>query len=434
MFLLRFSCVALLVLNVVQGGSQSAIHHSHRDDVAKADLSIETLRSKVKSSLSRPEHDFWSGIIATRMGRDDEAIELFTQALPSLKHTHPEDAALALRLLADTYDRQGLFARSTTVYDELEHSGLTKTLPEVYRAGVKDDAELARVLSESPPETLTRTGPVRFLTSRNNPLGLITTKLSVNGVESDWVLDTGANQSVISHTLATKLHLEMLPGIAHTAGGVTGIENQIHVAVLPELPIGAATAWNVPLLVLDDTNLTISIGKDEPYRISGIIGLPILRALGCIKFQHYGSFEAKEECSVSTESSGMEFHMLTPAVQTFVKNQPLTFTLDTGAAGTTLSARFFEHFASERRIWKQVQTMNAGAGGNITASANLVPSVTFALGGQSVTVRHLTVLPKRQHSDVDALFGNMGEDVLQSVSSFTMDFPHMRLTLGPRRP
>lgn len=432
MFLLRCWCIAFLLLNI-QVHAQHTIAHGHTNDVTKADLPIETLRSRLKTISSGPEHDFWSGILATRTGQDDQAIGWFTQAIPSLKRTHPEDAALALRLLADSYDRKGLFARSTTIYDELEQSGLTKDLPDLYRVGVKDDAELARILAGSPPETLVRTGPVHVLTNRDNPLKLITTKLTVNGVESDWLLDTGANQSVISRTMAIKLHLQMLPGIAHTAGGVTGIENSIRVAILPELPLGAATAQNVPLLVLDDANLTISLGKDEPYRISGIVGLPVLRALGCITFHQNGGFEANEACNVSSGNSSLEFHLLTPAVQTRVKTRPLTFTLDTGAQETTLSARFYEQFSSERYFWKRVQSTNGGAGGNTTTSAYLVPSLTFALGGRLVTVRSLTVLPKKQHSDVDSLFGNMGEDVLQSVSSFTLDFPHMQFVMGPAK-
>jgi hypothetical protein len=133
---------------------------------------------------------------------------------------------------------------------------------------------------------------VHLVTSRNNPLGLITTELTVNGVRSEWILDTGANESVISRSLASQLHLPTLPGVAHTSGGVTGIENELHVALLPKLPLGGVTTHNVVLMVLDDANLTIPNGNGGSYRIAGIIGFPVLRALGRITFHHDGTLDA----------------------------------------------------------------------------------------------------------------------------------------------
>ena len=117
--------------------------------------------------------------------------------------------------------------------------------------------------------------------------------------------------------------------------------------------------------------------------------------------------------------------MLTPVVLPVVEGQTLPFTLDTGAGGTSLSVRFYRRFASEQPTWKASKTIDGGAGGNIVTSTFLIPSVTFALGGQNVTVHKLSVFPEVQHADVDPVFGNMGEDVLQSVSSFTLDFPGM---------
>ena len=402
--------------------------------IASADLPDETLKKRLASLSAGPEHDFFAGILAMRAGNDGEAVRLFTQALPQLRQSKSVEVAMALRLLADTYDRQGLFAQSAPVYNELEHSGLVKNLPGLYRSGVKDDAELASVLAKSPQQTLNWSGPVHLNTSRDNPLGVITTELLIGDVRSTWILDTGANQSVISRTLANELHLAMLPGIAHTASGITGIENSIRLALLPEMPLGGATAHNIPLLVLDDANLTISLGKGRTYRIAGIIGFPVLRALGCITFHHEGTLDARETCDSTVPSSPLEFRLLTPVVLPVVEGQTLPFTLDTGASGTSLSVRFYKRFVSERRTWKSVKTISGGAGGNSIASTFLVPSVTFALGARTVTVHKLSVFPKRQHADVDALFGNMGEDVLQSVADFTLDFPNMRLVMGTNLP
>ena len=47
-----------------------------------------------------------------------------------------------------------------------------------------------------------------------------------------------------------------------------------------------------------------------------------------------------------------------------------------------------------------------------------------------MTLHHLALFPAEQHADIDMLFGNFGEDLLQSVESFTLDFGRMRFAMG----
>jgi len=399
-------------------------------NVTIGDVPITQLTSEITKTTPGPLRDYFAGVLAAREGRDEEAIQLLTQAWPPLRRTDLDEAALALRLLADVYDREGLYARSSPLYDELDTSGLLNRLPEVYRQGAKDDAELARVLAGSPVQTIARNGPVHLVTSRNNPLGLITTELTVNGVRSEWILDTGANESVISRSLASQLHLPILPGVAHTSGGVTGIENELHVALLPRLSLGGVSAHNVVLLVLDDASLTIPNGNGGSYRIAGIIGFPVLRALGRITFHHDGTLDATVDGGSASAGSPLELHMLNPVVEAKVEGEPLPFTLDTGASGTNLSVRFFDRFQAEEPRWKKVQTKNFGAGGETTSQSYLVPSLALEVGGRTVALHNLAVTPAAQHADIDTLFGNVGEDLFQSVQSFTFDFTNMRFVMG----
>jgi hypothetical protein len=37
-------------------------------------------------------------------------------------------------------------------------------------------------------------------------------------------------------------------------------------------------------------------------------------------------------------------------------------------------------------------------------------------------------------TDLDDLYGNLGQDLLRTSSSFTLDLIHMRFTLGPAQP
>jgi hypothetical protein len=423
--------LAFLLIFALVSTQETTVARAQVANVAIGDVPIAQLKSEITKTTPGPLRNFFAGVLAAREGRDDEAIQLFTQALPSLRRTEPDRAALALRLLADVYDRDGLYASSRPLYDELENSDLLNRLTETDRQGARDDAELSRVLAGSPAQTITRNGPVHLITSRENPLGLITTEFTVNGVQSEWIVDTGANASVISRSLASQLHLPILPGVAHTSGGVTGIENELHVALMPSLPLGGVTAHNVVLLVLDDANLTIPIPNGRSYRIAGIIGFPVLRALGRITFHHDGTLDATVDGGSASAGSPLELRLLNPVTEATVEGELLPFTLDTGAAGTDLSVRFFDRFQAEEPKWKKVQTRNFGAGGEKTSQSYLVPSVALGVGGRTVTLHKLSVAPAAQHADIDTLFGNVGEDLFQSVQSFTFDFPNMRFIMGP---
>jgi hypothetical protein len=430
MSLFRDTCIVLLALITIPSWPQQSDAPSQSDKIPTPDLADGELRAKFVNAPSGPERDYLAGILAARDGRDDESIRLLTRALPALRKSRQDEASMALRLLANVYDRQGDYARSAPLYDDLEHFGLRQRLPATYRGGAHDDAELARVLASSPAQTLTWTGPVQLRTSRDNALGVITTQLTVNGVRSEWILDTGANESVISRSFASQLHLSILPGVAHTSGGITGTENELHVALLPNLLLGGATAHNVVLLVLDDASLTIPDGNGHTYRIAGIIGFPVLRALGRITFHHDGTFDATPNAGSKSDGSPLRLRLLNPVVEGDFLNQHLPFTLDTGASGTTLSVRFYDRFKAEEPTWKKAGLKSFNAGGSTTTKSFLVPSLTLGVGGRNLTLHNLPVIPAVQNADIDALFGNLGEDLFQSVESFTFDFRNMRFVMG----
>jgi hypothetical protein len=79
------------------------------------------------------------------------------------------------------------------------------------------------------------------------PIGTPVAELVVNGVPEPWLLDTGANQSVVSRTFAERLGVTPLPGVSSVGSGVTGRQSSLRVAVLPTMQVGGATLTNVVL-------------------------------------------------------------------------------------------------------------------------------------------------------------------------------------------
>ena len=221
---------------------------------------------------------------------------------------------------------------------------------------------------------------------------------------------------------------------AHTSTGITGTENTLRVALLPSLPLGGATAHNVVLLVLDDNSLTFPVRKGHSYQIERIIGFPVLRALGRLSFHHAGTLEASTVGEAASDGTPLELRLLNPIIEATSQGQALPFTVDTGASGTTLSVRYFERFQKDKAVWKTAQTKSFGAGGATVSRSYLVRTLPPDIGDRAVYLHNVPVLPVVQHSDIDALFGNLGENLFHSVESFTLDFKEMRFSLGEPLP
>ena len=212
---------------------------------------------------------------------------------------------------------------------------------------------------ERPRKRSRGNGPVRLKTSKN-PIGSRVAELVVNGVREPWILDTGANQSVVSRTFAERLGVTPLPGVASVGSGLTGRKSSLRVAVLPTMQVGGATLTNVVLLVLDDENLRIGSGPDA-YQIDAVLGYPILEALGVVTFTR-DEFLAGEAAEAGGQGVRMYMRGLTPAIECEVEGRPLLFTLDTGASSTDLSVRYCELFRAQADSWKTQSRRERGRG------------------------------------------------------------------------
>ncbi len=266
------------------------------------ELRLDDLEARLPTMEQGHERDYFAGVLANRAGHVQVSIELLKRSLSSIRTSRPDRAAVALQALADDYTRSFQYGDAAQVYEDLLTHFATQLAPEELK-GTQDDAGVAQILRDAPAQTVKWNGAVRLKAERN-PLDSMNLELTVNGVRGPWLLDTGANLSVVSKSFAERLGLKIFPGVARTQGGLTGIENPLRVSMLPTLQIGGATLHNVVVLVLDDANLNISLGK-QAYQISGIIGFPVFQALATITFLHNDEFEAGEAVGVSGAGARM---------------------------------------------------------------------------------------------------------------------------------
>jgi hypothetical protein len=393
-------------------------------DAEVKEFRLTALDARLKTMPLGPEHDYFAGLLANRSGHIDDSILLLNRALPNLRETQANRAATALEALADDYSKSFRYDNAARAYDDL----LTHFAGQPEVGETTDDSRLAHLLEGVPAQIITWQGPVRLKTQRN-PIGSLVTDLTVNGVQEWWLLDTGANQSVVSRSFARRLGLQPLPGSAQTGSGITGIATPLQVAVLPTLQMGGATLKNVVVLILEDANL--KVGRDKHgYQINAILGYPVFQALGAITFLRSGEFDAGDAVQRPATGSRMYMRRLTPVLVCGVEGHELPFTLDTGASGTDLSFRYYEQFRGEAGSSKKRTRQSSGAGGTVKRKVYLQPKLVLTVGDTRASLKNVSIFPAPMGSSIDELYGNLGQDLVAGFESFTVDFSTMTFSLG----
>ena len=394
-------------------------------DSADADIrqfQLRALEARLETMASGLERDYFAGILAARSGRADESIQLLSRVLPQLRETQPERAATALEALADAYLMSYRYREAAQAYDDLEQHFARRLAHDV-----ADDAALARILSDSPAQTIRMDGSLRLRTLKNL-IGSLESELTVNGIREQWLLDTGANQSVVTRSFAERLGLTPLTGVASVGSGVTGLKSPLQAALVPTLHLGGATVSNVVVLILDDANLRVGDGADS-YQINAILGYPVLKALRRITFTHDGEFLAGGNAD---KAAGAKMFMrgLTPAIECDVDGERLLFTFDTGASSTTFSVRYYDLFRRRQRTWRTGSVESGGAGGSARRTMFIEPAVRMGVGDKTVTLQNVSIFSTRMNAGIDVLFGNLGQDFVAGFDRFTLDFVNMTFSLG----
>jgi len=206
-------------------------------------------------------------------------------------------------------------------------------------------------------------------------------------------------ETAASKSFAERLGLMFLPGVAQAQGGLTGIENPLRVALLPTLQMGGALLHNVVVMVLDDANLNISLGK-QAYQINGIIGYPVFQALGTITFLHDSEFEAGDEARAAGTGARMYMNHLTPIVECKVEGRDLPFSFDTGADSSDLLVRYYQRFHSGSKAWEKSKIKIPGAGGVVKRKIYIQPQVKLGIGDKTVTLQRVPIHTSGTGTDI----------------------------------
>lgn len=292
----------------------------------------------------------------------------------------------------------------------------TSVVDSAIRADVQNETRAMQAVADVPPQRVLSREASEI---RRRP----DTRLPVQIGDSlrGYVLDTGANLSVMIRSEAAALGLSIREAGVEV-GTSTGARVRADLTVAPRVRLGDIELAHVVFLVVPDEVLTFG----PEFRIPGIIGFPVINALGEVQFAPGGVVRIPEPVPQRT-THNLALDYLTPLVHVGVLGDEAVCELDTGANTTSLHLPFFDRHRSRIRSEGRIDTFRtAGAGGERRIRGYLLHGVRIQLGDTAAYLPELPVYTESVSSDRGAGADcRLGLDVLATFDGYLLNFRSM---------
>lgn len=386
-------------------------------------LALEDLLN-ASPNIPPVQRAFFEGVLANRENRIADSSTDLELALKDQTHAlAPVEETIALRTLADNYIKSFRYGDAADTYARLLRRP-DSLLPQAERNDLDGTRRLMELLQSVPAQTVSVSGAF-MISTKKNAIGLAEIPVTIGGRQESWILDTGANLSLVTSSEAQELGLTISQGTAPMSG-LGGGHASAHAAVIPELKVGTATFRHVAVLVVDDKDFYIAGAK---FQVRAILGYPALSALGSITLYDDGRFGAgPAPTGGKNPGSQMLMEELAPLVAVTIQDTQRLFLLDTGTASTYLTERYWRDHRGEFAGQETHKVTISGAGGSQELPAYTAKNVAMSVGGVHLTLQSVSVLGRSAGISADYFYGTLGQNVLRMFSSCTLDFDSMRYT------
>ena len=244
---------------------------------------------------------------------------------------------------------------------------------------------------------------------------MIILPIRINGLSHDFLLDTGAQSSVIINSISQELNLPENKQIILPVGAASGNKQELPFCIIQEIELGNNTLNKLPVMIMPDENLNIPIGNDQTYQIKGIIGWDIL-----CKMNFSINISAKEIILNPSNSSISEIkNSLNSAFPTFMakdqKGNNLLFGIDSGARNTWINktSQIIENSNNIQNITHEER----GFQGKYKKEELLLNEAKILLGNKEISFSNITTgftdFIEGFHLD-----GVLGSDALRKGTAF----------------
>lgn len=377
--------------------------------------------------LSGLDRAFFEGVLANRRNRIALSIERLRPLISALAVRNKKFAVTALSTLADDYEKSYQYGAAADTYAELDRH-YAAYMPPFEQQRVRQEAQRWALLRGAPPQIGHVSGPFIVATQRDR-MGLSEVQVHLDGHPQWMILDTGANISTLSSSIARALGVKLSAGTA-TTKGIIGATIDVHAAVIPQLRLGRAVVRNVPVVVIPDKAMYV---RSVNFKIPPSLGFPVMAALGRITFFKDGRFGVQigERADRKVTRRNLFLEKLTPLVAADVGDNERLFTFDTGSSGTFLSVQFYERHEGIFEGKQPGRFQLAGAGGSRQYASFYLSRLRMRLGGGCTVISEVPVLAVPRGISDDYFWGNLGQTAVRAFRSYTLDFRSMSFQVDP---
>ena len=238
--------------------------------------------------------------------------------------------------------------------------------------------------------------------------------VSINGKSFWFIIDTGAQFSVISRKVAQMCGITPIP--------VQGIDYKSMFStpgILSRITIENAAIENIPVMIIDSKNLDIRLfGLFTLMKIDGIIGWPQLKNLK-LEFDRFQNILKITKSEMTSNKEGNFFFYYKPTVKAAASNGiPLFFFLDTGKGYTSLFSRGEKKLNTEvTEKGLSVSSMMTPMEGTAIQRIMVLKDTGFCISNQFVMFNEIQI-EKKENPFFD---GWMGMDICKS--NIIIDYP-----------
>lgn len=350
--------------------------------------------------------------VATAFNNPGLAERLLRDVITSGPTSNAADEAYAM--LSQIYLRSGQYGRWLTSYRRWR-----RQFPDSALAHAEENDE--KEFTGRPDQI---NGPVRHAVLRHDRDDF-TLPVSVDGKADDFIFDTGALQSAITERKAARLGLR-IDDTRRVLTGSSGQPATFRTATAKEVDIGGTRFRNVSFAVI------AGAGPIAEADI-GIVGMPILLALGAIRWSPDGVVEVGSPAQprVVPPDANLVFDRNRLLLRMRVFGRDVLTTFDTGANTTDLNANFADTFPQAIQGAKKGKSDITGVGGTETFDSLEIAEAVFGIGPVEVSLRPATIALQRiRLIGGECCVGNAGQDLLKQAAAFTIDFSTMTLRLS----
>ena len=302
---------------------------------------FELRRTLQQSGWVASETLFYRGVVASRFGHEEEGIGLLQEFLAT--NPAPDVSREAQQEISSAFVRLGR-------YDEAVRNSPD---PDPLIVSLRDVPPEAVEFVDAPPVKATR-----------NRLGSWNVSVQINGVDSQWIFDTGANFSAIGESEARRMGLTIRDSQA-TVAGATVNDNAVRVTSA-DIRLGSARIRNVVFLVFADKAMYLA---PIQLQLHGFLGLPAIRALERVGISRDGTVRIRPLESVAAngkQEPNLFFDSQNPVIELSLGERRMQLLADTGA----FTSEFYPSFRSalspeEIPKMTQVGQKVTGVGGTI---------------------------------------------------------------------